>query len=63
LNFITKSIKICQFAIFFIKISILWNIYIKKRKKGDKMSLLIKNAETLFEKFEYQMEIWAEKLF
>jgi len=27
------------------------------------MSLLIKNAETLFERFENKMEIWAEKLF
>jgi len=27
------------------------------------MSLFIKNAETLFERFENKMEIWAEKLF
>jgi len=27
------------------------------------MSIIIKNAETMFEKFEYKMEIWAEKLF
>jgi len=27
------------------------------------MSLFIKNAETLFEKFESKMERWAEKLF
>jgi len=27
------------------------------------MSILIKNAETLFERFEYKMEVWAEKLF
>jgi len=27
------------------------------------MSLLIKNAETLFERFESKMEIWAEKIF
>jgi len=27
------------------------------------MSLLIKNAETLFERFENRIEMWAEKLF
>jgi len=27
------------------------------------MAILIKNAETLFERFENKMEIWAEKLF
>jgi len=27
------------------------------------MSLLIKNAESLFEKFESRLESWAEKLF
>jgi len=27
------------------------------------MSLFIKNAETLFEKFEARIENWAEKLF
>jgi len=27
------------------------------------MSLLIKNAESLFEKFEKHLEKWAEKLF
>jgi len=35
----------------------------KTDKKGVIMSLLIKNAETLFERFENKMEIWAEKLF
>jgi len=27
------------------------------------MSILIKNAESLFEKFERGCEVWAEKLF
>jgi len=27
------------------------------------MAILIKNAETLFERFENKMEMWAEKLF
>jgi len=27
------------------------------------MSLLIKNAETFFERFENSMEKWAEKIF
>jgi len=27
------------------------------------MSIIIKNAETLFERFESKMEIWAEKIF
>jgi len=31
--------------------------------KGLKMSILIKNAENLFEKFEKTCEEWAEKLF
>ena len=31
--------------------------------KGLNMSVIIKNAESLFERFESKMEIWAEKLF
>jgi len=27
------------------------------------MSIIVKSAESLFEKFESKMEIWAEKLF
>jgi len=27
------------------------------------MSIIIKNAETLFERFESKMEMWAEKIF
>jgi len=32
-------------------------------KKGYKMSIIIKNAESMFEKFEKRMEEWAERLF
>jgi hypothetical protein len=32
-------------------------------QKGYKMSIIIKNAESMFERFESKMEIWAEKLF
>ena len=31
--------------------------------EGFKMSIIIKRAESLFEKFEKGCEIWAEKLF
>lgn len=31
--------------------------------KGYEMSLIIKNAESLFERFENSIEEWAEKLF
>jgi len=31
--------------------------------KGFEMSLIFKNAESLFQKFENQVEIWAEKVF
>ena len=31
--------------------------------KGYKMSIIIKNAESIFERFESKMEIWAEKIF
>jgi len=27
------------------------------------MSIIIKNAESLFERFESSLEIWAEKIF
>jgi len=33
------------------------------KDEGYKMSIIIKNAETMFEKFESKMELWAEKLF
>ncbi len=32
-------------------------------KKGYEMSLVLKNAESLFEKFENCIEEWAEKIF
>jgi hypothetical protein len=31
--------------------------------KGLKMSLIMKNAESLFEKFENSVEKWANKIF
>lgn len=39
------------------------NIFKINRLKGFKMSLIIKNAETLFERFEAKIENWAEKIF
>ena len=32
-------------------------------QKGYEMSLVLKNAESLFEKFENCIEEWAEKIF
>lgn len=38
-------------------------IYSKlKTKKGKIMALIVKKAESLFERFENQMELWADKL-
>jgi len=34
-----------------------------KSTKGFKMSMIIKNAESLFEIFESNIGIWAEKIF
>ena len=31
--------------------------------KGNKMSIIIKNAENMFERFETSIEKWAEKIF
>lgn len=53
---------ICQFVIFLYFISKSCNNYCNS-KKGYKMAIIIKNAESFFEKFENKMEIWAEKLF
>jgi len=48
------------FLIFYYK---LMYYFINLKDKGYKMSIIIMNAESLFEKFESKMEIWAEKLF
>jgi len=52
-----------HFAIFF-------NLYCKMlyylkvfKIKGNKMTLIIKNVESLFEKLESKLETWAKKLF
>jgi len=52
-----------HFAIFFILYCKIMYILGNSKRKGDKMSIIMKNAETMFEKFESKMEIWAEKLF
>lgn len=39
------------------------NIFLINSQKDYKMAILIKNAETLFERFETKIEMWAEKLF
>ena len=46
---------IIEIAIFCIK-----SVY---KLKGYEMSVIIKNAESLFERFENTIEVWAEKLF
>jgi len=32
------------------------------KDKGLEMAKIIKKAETLFERFEYSLEVWAEKI-
>jgi hypothetical protein len=54
---------ICQFVIFFIFCYIFCNNISDLMKKDIKMALIIKNAETLFERFENSMEVWAQKIF
>jgi len=44
-------------------ISFCSSIFKIQAKKGNIMSVIIKNAETLFGKFETKMELWAEKIF
>ena len=44
--------KGCQKVVVFFKLT-----------KGFEMSILIKNAETLFERFENSVGEWAEKIF
>ncbi len=48
---------------YFLKKYLFYVIFLQSQKKGCKMSPIIKNAETLFERFESKMELWAEKLF
>lgn len=50
---------ICHINISNIKKYVLYVNFIK----GFDMSIVIKNVESLFEKFEKSIEIWAEKLF
>ena len=38
-------------------------VVFSKLTKGFKMSIIIKNAESLFERFEKNVGIWAEKIF
>ena len=44
-------------------LSMCFSVVFIKLIKGSEMSLVIKNAESLFEKFENSIEKWAEKLF
>jgi len=52
-----------QFAIFLSIYFILMYYFTYLKEKGCKMSIIIKNAESMFERFESKMERWAEKLF
>lgn len=52
-----------HFDIFFIFYFKMMYYFAYLKEKGYKMSIIIKNAESLFERFESKMEIWAEKLF
>ena len=52
-----------HFAIFFNIYFKMMYYFIYLKEKGCKMSIIIKNAESMFERFESKMEIWAEKLF
>jgi len=57
------SKKLWHFDIFFIFYFNLVYYLQNLEQKGYKMSIIIKNAESMFERFESKMEIWAEKLF
>ncbi len=52
-----------HFAIFFIFYFKMMYYFLYLKEKGYKMSIIIKNAESMFERFESKMEIWAEKIF
>lgn len=46
----------------------IFNIYIKlcvifEKLEGFKMSIVVKNAQSLLEKFEKSLEVWAERFF
>ncbi len=49
----------CHIIYIYVSICVLFI----KLLKGFEMSLVIKNAESLFQKFENNIEKWAEKLF
>jgi len=52
-----------HFDIFFSIYFILMYYFVNLKEKGYEMSIIIKNAESMFERFESKMERWAEKLF
>jgi len=62
MKFAIKSKFIWQFAIFFtITSKIVY--YLSNLTKGYDMSIIIENAQSLFQRFENSVEEWADKLF
>ena len=49
----------CHTFYIYIEICVLFCIF----NKGCEMSMIIKNAESLFERFENSIEMWASKVF
>lgn len=56
---VKKSMTICNIFYSFVKKSILFEI----KKEGLKMKMVVKNAKSLFERFENSLERLAEILF
>lgn len=48
----------CNIFYIFLKLCVVF-----KKLEGFKMSIIVKNAQSLFEKFENTLGLWAEKLF
>lgn len=48
----------CNIFYTFLKLCVVF-----KKIEGFKMSIIVKNAQSLLEKFENSLEIWAKKLF
>jgi hypothetical protein len=46
-----------------IKIKLQLSVIFSKLIEGFTMLIIIKNAESLFERFENSLELWAEKVF
>lgn len=58
-NKVKNLMTICHIYIKNVNISVIFS----KLTKGFEMSLIIKNAESLFERFENSIGNWAEKIF